>query len=377
MNILLIPYNWTRQVVLGFFTASVPVLIWLLFTAYVVGLGPSAFQAGLLFIPEAEGPLLFGLMAGGIAAVHLFAEGTLRRRATVWQVVLVLAAFLVAGLFAGGLVFGIEYAMPFIADGLMKTVDLKTLSDPGLVVFRMRFLEWLVAGVVVGVTTLALRLIWSFMGPLSKLLDKDKVPEMVWRFAEVPQSPPRVSVWMGINHLLAGVSSAAIGAGVWQVCSYLVIGDMFLSSILGFGTWGLVFGLLAWGVPDDLYAGWIRVLSSSRYGFRIPIDATAGGPVERIVGHYPRGLDLIGRVDAGVAELHTSFVVDQDGRYAVRGLSIQECVLKRSLERIDLTYDPRSPVPLEADLRSGDRVLIGPSGKQTLVEFIMLAKEEQ
>jgi len=94
------------------------------------------------------------------------------------------------------------------------------------------------------------------------------------------------------------------------------------------------------------------------------------------VGHFPRGLDLYLPADQAVAELHISFIVDGNSRYAVRGLSIQPTQVKRFLERVDLRYDPRRPAPLETELKMEDRILLGPGG-ETVVEFIMLPKEER
>lgn len=376
MNIVLIPHNWTRHVVVAFYTGAVPLLIWWFLLNWLVVLGPYLFPSNLLYMAEAEGPILFSLMAGGIAATHISAEGGLRRRALLWNILLPFLAFLLAALFTCLLIVGIEMGTGFIVDAIDKDYGVVYWS-PYTVTLRHRLLEWVAAGTIIGLTTLAIRTVWAFIGPLAAMIPQDKIPEMVWNIVELPASPPRVSIWMAIDHILAGPTAALVGAAVWHFFGYIFIKDLYLASCFGFTTFGATFGLLAWGVPSDLYAGWIRILSSHRFGHRIPIDTPAGGPVERVLGHYPRGLDLWVGAEHGVAELHTSFVVDQKGGYAVRGLSIQPVSLKRSLESIDLAYEPTSPVPLEADLRMEDRILIGPKGQQTHVEFILLPKEER
>lgn len=378
MNIVLIPHNWTRHVVVAFYTGAVPLLIWWFMLNYLVVLGPFLFPSNLLYMPEAEGPILFSLMAGGIAATHISAEGGLRRRALLWKILLPFLAFFFAALFTALFTVGIELGTAFLIDSLYPKQGYGDVYwDPHTATLRHRVLEWLAAGTIVGITTFCIRAVWAYMGPLAAMIPQDKVPEMVWNIIELPADPPRISVWMAIDHLLAGPGAALVGAAVWQFLAHILIKDMYLASALGFTAWGVTFGLLAWGVPSDLYAGWIRVLSSHRFGHRIPIDTPDGGPVERVLGHYPRGLDLWVGADHGVAELHTSFVVDQNGEYAVRGLSIQPVALKRSLESIDLAYEPSSPVPLETDLRMEDRIVIGPKGQQTVVEFILLPKEER
>jgi hypothetical protein len=371
MNIILIPHNFTRHVAVAFYTGAVPLLIWWFVLTWRVALGPTLFEAGLLYIPQIEGVILFTLMAGGIAAVHISAEGGLRRRAIAWKILLPLLAFLLTALFTAILVFATELVTPLLV-GVFSAPLGEVVADPSTVTLRFRLAEWILAGTVVGVVTLLIRTAWGYVGFAAPY-----IPDSISAFVELPADPPKVGLASVFDHLLAGTGSAMVGAAVWQLLGHVIIGDLYLASALGFTTWGFLFGLLAWGVPSDLYAGWIRVLSSHRFGHRIPIDAPEGGTVERVMGHYPRGLDLWVGAEHGVAELHTSFVADGQGGYFVRGLSQQPVALKRALESIDLAYEPSSPVPLETDLRMEDRILVGPKGQQTIVEFIMLPKEER
>jgi hypothetical protein len=373
MNIFLIPHNGTRHVVVAFFTGFAPLLVWWLLLNWLVVLGPALFENGLLWAPQAETAIVFGSMAGAIAWANVAAEGGLRRRALVWKLVLPLVAALLSSVLTVLLVVGISFVTPLLI-GLNKNWAgfAEVIGDPHTTTLTFTVADWLVAGFIVGLCTLIVRAAWGSMGALAQF-----IPDSIKAFVEIPANPPKVSVWTAIDHLLAGPAAALAGAGVWHMFAHIFFKDLYLASAVGFMTWGFMFGLLAWGVPSDLYAGWVRVLSAHRFGHRIPIDAPEGGPVERVLGHYPRGLDLWVGAEHGVAELHASFVVDGKGEYAVRGLSQQPMGVKRALESIDLAYDPGSPVPLETDLRMEDVITIGPKGQQTVVEFILLPKEER
>ena len=373
MNIFLIPHNWTRHVVVAFFTGFAPLIVWWLLLHWLVVLGPWLFENQLLWAPEAETAIVFGFMSAAIAWTNISAEGGLRRRALAWKVLLPLVAGLLAMILAVVFAVAIEFVTPMII-GLRKdnAAFAEVVGSPHTTTLTFTVAVWLIAGTIVGISTLIVRAAWGYMGFLAKY-----IPDSVKGFLEVPPNPPKVSVWTAINHLVAGPAAALVGAGVWHILAHIFLKDLYLASAIGFTTWGFMFGLLAWGVPSDLYAGWIRVLSAHRFGHRIPIDAPEGGPVERVLGHYPRGLDLWVGAEHGVAELHASFVVDHSGGYAVRGLSQWPMQVKRSLESIDLAYEPSSPVPLETDLRMEDLIYIGPKGQQTVVEFILLPKEER
>ncbi|MEL6350061.1 MAG: hypothetical protein AAFV53_43580, partial [Myxococcota bacterium] len=179
------------------------------------------------------------------------------------------------------------------------------------------------------------------------------------------------------NHLGAGAAAGIAAGALWHMTNWIWQDDLYLAGAVMGMTWGGMFGVLAWGVPDELYAGWLRVLSYRRYGHRVPIDADEMGPEERFVGHFPRGLDLFLPADDGVMEMHISVAVDDRQRYWLRGLSLQPTMLRRFLERVDLSYDARRPAPLETRLRSGDRVEIGDGNHQARLEFLMLPREER
>ena len=136
----------------------------------------------------------------------------------------------------------------------------------------------------------------------------------------------------------------------------------------------MTFGLSAWTIPDSLYAGWIRILSQTRFGYRVPIDAKPGMAKERFIGSYTNGLDVYLPPQEGVMELHVSAYVDEKQNYYVRGLSQKETILSRFLEKIRMNYDPTSPAPYETKLSSEDRIQLGEHAE---VEFIMLPREEK
>ena len=179
------------------------------------------------------------------------------------------------------------------------------------------------------------------------------------------------------DHILAGMAAGLAGGAVWHLCNFTLYFDLYLSGALCALTWGGVFGLLSWGIPDELYNGWLRVLSPHRFSLRIPVDALDRAPKERFVGHFPRGLDLWLANENGCAELHVSVAVDDKQVYRVRGLSLQPTRVRRFLERIDLRYDPRRPAPLETRLSSGDRIEVGEGQTSSTFEFIMLPREEK
>jgi len=264
--------------------------------------------------------------------------------------------------------FAMLYAplKPLLGGEAMRPV----LRDASLVTLRYRLVIWAVAGLAAGLGPWFIRRQQAWIAR-----------RFGWGVDGVgPSRSPTWSWWLIdlFHHGGGGLAAALMGAAVWHSLGFYdqVGGDLYLASGLGMLAWGLSHGLLVWAVPDDLYAGWLRVLSAERYGLRIPVPSLDGGPAERFVGHFPRGLDLYLPAEQGVAELHMSVVVDPDHRYAVRGLSVQPTLVKRFLEKVDLRYDPRRPAPLETRLSMEDRIFIGADG-ETLVEFILLPKEER
>lgn len=346
MNIFLVPYTWARHVVAALVVGGAALLFWWIFLVLEVIVAPTI---GVLWALGWEGAFLLGFGSATIAASSVLVEASLRR--------LPLSSRLLRMLGAGGfalIVTMMGYGLLQLIQGALASEAMATLvTDPSYVSLRFRFLQWAVAGFASGLGPLAVRIV------------------LTRKFGGI------------LDHLGGGLAAGLLGAAAWHAFGYYGIGflgippDMYLAPAMGLLVWGTLHGLLVWGVPDELYAGWLRVLSSHRFGHRIPIDRVDGGPSERFVGHFPRGLDLFVPAEKGVAELHVSFTTDGKQHHAIRGLSQQPIELKRFLERVDLRYDPRRPAPLETDMRMEDRIFLSTADGKTELEFLLLPKEEQ
>jgi hypothetical protein len=366
VNIYLIPYTGVRHWMMAVTLGAIGLISWwsTLFLQLEV-LPVLHWNLGSAWAQWLDGPLYLGTLCMAVSAGSLLAEGSLRRRALRWR-------FFYAAL-ASGLAFAvlmIGWGLLSLLQRLLSSQD-ELLADPGLVTLRFRIGVWLAAGFAAG------------LGPfLSRRLHAAVTRQFTWggRDAAGPQPPLSLLAWANaaFAHLGGGAVAGGFAAAAWHVPGYYgeLQGDLYLSAALAAFVFGALHGLLTWPIPDDLYAGWVRVLSYERYGLRIPVPHTDGSLAERFVGHFPRGLDLYLPADVGVAELHVSFVKTPDDRYAVRGLSIRPTLVKRFLERIDLRYDPRRPAPLETPLGMEDRIVLGERG-ETEIEFLMLPKEER
>lgn len=366
MNIYLIPYTTARHVVVALPIAAAGLLAWWFTLTWVVVLGPVFHRWGFWWAQWVEGGWFLANTSAAVAFASVLVEGSLRRRALHFR-------FGYAGL-AAMIAFGftwLPYLMwtpiaPYLGTSAMREV----LSDGSLVTLRYKLPIWMMAGMASG------------LGPLIARIGQELLARR-FKIGVDPSSTARTPTWSdhglaAFHHLGGGAAGGMAGAAIWHTLGLYdwIQGDLYLGAALGTFAWGLTHGLLVWGIPNELYAGWVRVLSPERFGLRIPIPHVDGSPAERFVGHFPRGLDLYLPAEQEVAEIHVSFVVDQQHNYAVRGLSVQPTVVKRFLERIDLRYDPRRPAPLETSMGSEDRILVGENG-QTELEFLMLPKEER
>jgi len=296
--------------------------------------------------PTWDGPVLMVAISCSVCAASTLGEANLRREAIWRRLLRVLVGVLVSG--------AVTLAYYFIWHALVGVIlsgdMLLDSQDPSLVSLSFRLGAFAMGGLGCGTGAMAVR--W-FREPIS--------------------------------HLAGGLA-----AGLFAGCAWFLTGLPTEDTVLGFTpqrdlylagavlgtTWGFMYGLLTWSIPDELYVGWLRVLTDRRFGRRIPVDAPDRSAKERFVGHFPRGLDLFMPVDDGVQELHFSVTVDEEQRYTARGLSQQPTLVKRLLQRVDLRYDPRRPTPVETTLRSGDRVVLGQGEQSTELEFILLPKEE-
>lgn len=368
MNIYLVPYTGMRHWVLAVTLCAVGLVAWWL--ALVVNVWGGPFMHDHLpfkFAPRMEGTVYLGFLVVSVSFASVFIEGAMRRRPLRWR--------LFWPMFGAGIAF---FGMLISFSMIRLTLPLFTgdvtdelLADPSLVTLRYRVQLWIAAGM------------WSGIGPWCARRLHAVMTRRWNRFGRDGTGPPPSPGWLewigiAFAHLFGGIVAGAFAAAAWHVPGYYgrIEGDLYLASACGAATFAALHGLLVWPLPEDLYAGWVRVLSYERYGLRIPVPHVDGTPAERFAGHFPRGLDLYLPADRGVAELHASFVIDGEGRYAVRGLSIHPTIVKRLLERIDLRYDVRRPAPLETTLQMEDKVFLGPQ-QETVIEFLMLPKEER
>ncbi len=366
MNIYLIPYTLARHGVVSLITAGAALLAWWVTLFIIVVLGPTANSSGLYWTQGMEGAWLLCNIASVIAFMSVFVEGSLRRRPMHYRF-----GYAIFGAFLTSLMTLCVYGLwTLIGPYMGSTAMWPVLADGSLVTLRYKLVPWACAGVASGI------------GPWVARILQEVVARRLGRGAD-SLAAVRVPTWADwassfITHTAGGFIAGTLCAAIWHSFGFyaMLAGDLYLAPAAGAFTWGLVHGLLVWAIPEDMYAGWVRVLSAERYGLRIPVPHHDGSPSERFLGHFPRGLDLYLPAEQGVAELHASFVVDEEHHYAVRGLSVQSTVVKRFLERIDLRYDERRPAPLETDLKMEDRILIGPN-QETQVEFLMLPKEER
>lgn len=338
VNIFLIPYTLARHASMALWCGVVGLISWWLVLTAIV-------QLGWDWRPGWDGPLLLSTVSAGIAMASILGEANLLRRKVwgrVWRTAL-----------SGALAFGLSLFWYWLWNvfSLRLFFSASELSadamDPSLVSLTFRFGAFAAAGLGCGLACGAVRGGRGLM-----------------------------------THGAAGLASGLAGGIAWHLLGAnlrfgLSTGDLYLAGA-GMGlVWGVSFGLLAWGIPDTLYAGWIRVLSDYRHSLRIPVDGDDGKARERYVGHFPRGLDLYLPMEEGVMELHVSVAVSKDRTYKARGLSLQPTLVRRFLERVDLRYDPRRPAPLETRLTSGDRIVLGEGDHSAELEFIMLPREEQ
>ncbi|MEQ1567725.1 MAG: hypothetical protein ABMA64_18940 [Myxococcota bacterium] len=366
MNIYLIPYTGVRHWIVGLTLGAVGLLSWWVALLLQVEVLPYLhWTFGVGWSQSFDGLLYVGTLCASVSAASLVAEASLRRRAMRWRV---FYTALGSGLAFLTLLLG--WGVLLVILRLLSSAD-EVLLDPALVTLRYRVAVWLAAGFAAGFGPFVARRLHAWITAR-------------WNWGGRDGGTTTTSIswleWGGraFAHLGGGMVAGAFAAAAWHVPGYYdqLQGDLYVSAALAAFVFGALHGWLVWPIPDDLYAGWVRVLSYERYGLRIPVPHTDGSAAERFVGHFPRGLDLYLPAEVGAAELHVSFVKSADGRYSVRGLSIAPTVVKRFLERIDLRYDPRRPAPLETSLGMEDRVLLGDRG-QTEVEFLMLPKEER
>jgi hypothetical protein len=327
LNIRLVPYTWARDIHVALVCTSSCLLAWWGLLAFCAWQSP-------FWSPTADLNVLLGVIGMGAALGALIVEGTLEAQSKSWwrkgALITGPGALLVTHLGAGlGAVLTRKFVPGAAAD---------FTAAPLLSVLKYSILSFVFSGLFFG-----LWMAW-------------------WRKASYP------------FYATVGLCCGLAAALVWHLMAGTL--DLYHASAFAAVTWGATFGLLAWGVPRRLYAGWLRVLSGSRFGWRVRVDGETDGSSEIVVGHYSRGLNLWLPSEEGVRELHLSVAVDNAKHYTARGMSLYPTVIKRSMEKVDLRYDPARPAPLETPLKSGDQVIVGDGQAQTVLEFVMLPRKE-
>jgi len=340
LNIFLLPYTWLRHLSMAFWCASAGLMSWWgVLTLLVV------FNVD--WPPTWDGPILMTTVSMAVCVASVLGESNLRRL-PIWN--RALKVLLAAGI--SGLVTLVYYNIWHGLVGvILSEAMLRDAQDPSLVSLTFRVGAFAMGGLGCGTGALVVR---KFSEPISHLA-----------------GGLAAGLMAGCAWFLAGLPTSDTAYGVLAPQR-----DLFLAGAAMGITWGFMYGLLTWSIPDELYVGWLRVLTPRRFGRRIPIDAPDRSPRERFVGHFPRGLDLFLPVEDGVQELHFSVTVDDKQRYTARGLSQYPTLVKRLLQRVDLRYDPRRPTPVETSLSSGDRIVLGEGDQHAEIEFILLPKEE-
>lgn len=329
VKLAIIPYTWARHTQPALLAAGAAVAAW-----WAVITASVAWQP---WGPSWDGPVYLGALVGAVVAASLGGERRVRAergwRAFAWPA-------LAAVIGAFGTTFWLMIHGRWIAPLLFGEAD---AGEASLVSLRYHLAHWLLAGGMVGLCCAAAR----------------RGRGLLVQFG-------------------AGLAAGLAGAAAWYVAGYarFSVGpmDLYWGSCVGAIAFAATFGALGWGLPEELYVGWIRVVSPVLFGTRVPVDGRDGRARERFVGNWRRGLDLRLPEDGQVSELHVSIGADGEGGYRARGLTQGRTHVVRFLERIDLRYDPARPAPLETPLSSGDSVVLGDG--TSVVEFVRLPVDE-
>jgi hypothetical protein len=231
---------------------------------------------------------------------------------------------------------------------------------------RGRLVPWLFAGGWLSLALIAVRVGRYAVDDLQRR----------WELHAMEPPPPlEGSRWALAGALalvgpLCGLTAAVVSytLGLW-------LDDLYVAGMGAAWAFAALAGALSWGIPDRAWQPWVMVRVGARPGWRIPLDAADTALQERFIGHFPSGMDLHLPGTDGVAELHLSILARGDADHielAARGLSQRPVTVIRSLERVELAYDPALPAPLETTLRHEDRVRLGDAAE---VEVLVLSRE--
>jgi len=330
MNIFLIPYTWARHFQFAIWSALCGLIAWWMYLLLLT-------QGGMVWSAGWDAFMTNTILGGAILIANIWGEGALCR----WKMRRRLGKMLLGLSVMAGVNLLSTWMWAWLASLVLEDIG----SVHHVVALKYRWGNFVGTGLSVAFGLMAIE---------------------KWR------GVPKHFV---LNYTIGGVFAGLTAGALWSIAAYYWVQNLYWAGAILFVSFGFSFGLATRTIPDDLYVGWIRVLSGQRFGHRIPIDAKEKRPKERFVGAYPNGLDLFFPVEEAVQPLHASIVHNPVGNtYTLRGLTQYHLKMARMLEWARLNYDPQSPVPMEVNLNNEDRIELG---EQITVEFLILPREER
>lgn len=330
MNIFLIPYTWVRHFQFAIWSALCGLIAWWMYLLTMT-------QGWIFWSAAWDAFVTNALLVASVVCANVLGEASLRR----WTIGVRIRKLLLAGSIGVGTCLLMNWTWHLVASMMLEDIG----SVYHIVALKYRWGDFVGAGLSMAVGLLT-----------------------VEKWKERPKS-------FVLQYLLGGVFAGLSTGAMWSITSYYGVQDLYWAGAVMFMVSGASFGLAVRTIPDDLYVGWVRILSGSRFGHRIPIDAKDKRPKERFIGSYPNGLDMFFPFEEQVQPLHGSIVhLPHNNTYTLRGLSQNHIKMLRMLEWAKLNYNPTSSVPLEVELGNCDRVELG---EQVTVEFLILPREER
>lgn len=330
MNIFLIPYTWVRHFQFAIWSGLCGLLFWWFYLL-------SLTQGWAFWAASWDAFITNALLVTAVVSANVLGEASLRR----WTIGVRLRKIILAAGVAIGCCLLFNWTWHLLASMMLDDIG----SVHHVVALKYRWGDFVGAGLAVAAGLLT-----------------------VERWKERPKK-------FVMQYILGGVFAGLCTGAMWSIASDYWMQNLYWAGAVMFAIFGASFGLAVRTIPNDLYVGWVRILSGSRFGHRIPIDAKNNRPKERFVGSYPNGLDMFFPFEEQVQPLHGSIVhLPQDGTYTLRGLSQYHTKMVRMLEWAKLDYNAASPVPMEVQLNNEDRIELG---DQVVVEFLILPREER
>ena len=202
----------------------------------------------------------------------------MRQQAPLWVAAKMLVAGLLGALLTAGFVFLIDYGMYWVGSQAENNAE-PIFGGSATAGLRYKVWSWVTCGLATGFAVYASRTGWFVA------LKLDRFEEKIPKFIKLPHE--YVVLPSAFNHLMGGLASGLMAAIVWHLLNLPVAGRFLFGARARLSDDGLYVWGLSLGIPPDLYAGWIRVLSDHRYGQRLPIMGQEEVFSERFLGHFP------------------------------------------------------------------------------------------